>query len=100
MAFIPNEEIRQELKNAVEIKKWDEFYLFEQESENLLEYRGEYPALVVELKWNKNVETALQQIKNKNYTEALSDYTGDILLVGINYDKASKKHKCLIESMV
>lgn len=31
------------------------------------EYRGEYPALVVELKWNKNVETALQQIKNKNY---------------------------------
>ena len=151
-------------------KKWDEFYLFEQESENLLdavldmncekaaeqiekihsqyasviqynnenslssvltiaflssmqyyfkpvrelptgrgfadfvyipkpEYRGEYPALVVELKWNKNVETALQQIKNKNYTEALSDYTEDILLVGINYDKASKRHECLIERM-
>ena len=63
------------------------------------EYRGEYPALVVELKWNKNVETALQQIKNKNYTEALSDYTEDILLVGINYDKASKRHECLIERM-
>ena len=63
------------------------------------EYRGEYPALVVELKWNKNVETALHQIKNKNYTEALSDYTEDILLVGINYDKASKRHECLIERM-
>ena len=63
------------------------------------EYRGEYPALVVELKWNKNVETALQQINNKNYTEALSDYTEDILLVGINYDKASKRHECLIERM-
>ena len=63
------------------------------------EYRGEYPALVVELKWNKNVETALQQIKNKNYTEALSDYTEDILLVGINYDKASKRYECLIERM-
>ena len=41
----------------------------------------------------------MQQIKNKNYTEALSDYTEDILLVGINYDKASKRHECLIERM-
>lgn len=168
-AFIPNEEIRQELKNAVESKKWNEFYSFERESENLLdatlnmdsekvaeqiekihsqytsiiqynnenslssvltiaylssmqyyfkpvrefptgrgfadfvyipkpEYMGEYPALVVELKWNKNVKTAVQQIKDKNYTESLSDYTGNILMVGINYDKASKKHQCLIEA--
>ena len=61
------------------------------------EYMGEYQALVVELKWNKNVKTAVQQIGDKNYTESLSDYTGDILMVGINYDKASKKHQCLIE---
>ncbi|WP_264296711.1 hypothetical protein [Mediterraneibacter faecis] len=25
------------------------------------------------------------------------NYTGDILLVGINYDKKSKEHQCLIE---
>ena len=36
-AFIPNEEIRQELKNAVESKRWNEFDSFQQESENLLD---------------------------------------------------------------
>ena len=168
-AFIPNEEIRQELKNAVESKRWNEFDSFQQESENLLdatidmdsrkvaeqiekihsqyvsviqynnenslssvltiaylssmqyyykpirempsgrgfadfvylpkpEYTDEYPALVVELKWNKNAKTAMQQIKDKKYTESLSDYTGNILMVGINYDKKTKKHKCVIES--
>ena len=25
------------------------------------------------------------------------DYTGDVLLVGINYNKDNKKHQCLIE---
>lgn len=64
------------------------------------EYMDEYPALIVELKWNKNVKTAVQQIKDKNYTESLSDYTRDILMVGINYDKASKKHQCLIEAYI
>ena len=29
------------------------------------EYKTDYPALIVELKWNQNAETALQQIKNK-----------------------------------
>ena len=167
-AFIPNEEIRQELKNAVESKRWNEFDSFQQESENLLdatidmdsrkvaeqiekihsqyvsviqynnenslssvltiaylssmqyyykpirempsgrgfadfvylpkpEYTDEYPALVVELKWNKNAKTAMQQIKDKKYTESLSDYTGNILMVGINYDKSGKKHECIIE---
>lgn len=41
--------------------------------------------------------TALQQIKLKNYPESVAQYTGDILLVGINYDKKSKSHQCLIE---
>lgn len=167
-AFIPNEEIRQELKNAVESKRWNEFDSFQQESENLLdatidmdsrkvaeqiekihsqyvsviqynnenslssvltiaylssmqyyykpirempsgrgfadfvylpkpEYTDEYPVLVVELKWNKNAKTAMQQIKDKKYTESLSDYTGNILMVGINYDRSGKKHECIIE---
>ena len=35
-AFVPNEEIRQELTNAVESKHWDEMLTFQQESECLL----------------------------------------------------------------
>ena len=61
------------------------------------EYKSTYPALVVELKWNKDTETAIQQIKNKRYPESVFNYTGDILLVGINYDTHSKAHQCLIE---
>lgn len=167
-AFVPNEEIRQELITAVKSSNWDELLTFQQESRNLLkatlelnekqvaaqidtihseftsiiqyndenslsstitiaylgamqfyfkpvrelptglgfadfvfipkpEYKNTYPALVVELKWNKDAETALQQIKNKRYPESILNYTGDILLVGINYDKTSKEHQCIIE---
>ena len=62
-----------------------------------LEYRAEYPALVIELKWNKSAQTAIDQIKEKQYCDSIKEYTGNILLVGINYDKDSKKHTCLIE---
>ena len=64
------------------------------------EYIVDYPALVVELKWNQSAETALQQIKEKRYTESLRDYAGEILLVGINYDKKTKEHSCVIEKMM
>ena len=168
MAFVPNEEIRQELNVAVESKTWNEMIRFQQESEQLLqttldmdgnavaeqiekihneyvsviqyhdenslscvltvaylntiqyyfkpvrelptgrefadfvylpkpEYRDDYPAMVIELKWNKNTKTALQQIKEKKYPDSLLQYTGDILLVAVNYDKNSKKHECVIE---
>ena len=60
------------------------------------EYRSDYPALVVELKWNKSAQTALQQIKEKKYPDSILTYTGEILLVAINYDKL-KDHQCLIE---
>ena len=167
-AFVPNEEIRQELTMAVTSRHWNEMLLFWQESENLLEatldkdgdavarqiekihseyvsviqyhdenslssvlaigylsamkyyfkpvrelptgrgfadfvfipkseYKKDYPALVVELKWNQNTETALEQIRNKKYPSSILEYTGDILLVAINYDKKSKEHVCLIE---
>lgn len=167
-AFVPNEEIRQELTMAVTSRHWNEMLLFWQESENLLEatldkdgdavarqierihseyvsviqyhdenslssvlaiaylsamkyyfkpvrefptgrgfadfvfipkseYKKDYPALVVELKWNQNTETALEQIWNKKYPSSILEYTGDILLVAINYDKKSKEHVCLIE---
>ena len=167
-AFVPNEEIRQELTTAVESKTWNEMLTFQQESERLLdatldmdgvevaaqiekihneyvsviqyhnenslssvlaiaylsamqyyfkpirelptgrgfadfvflpkpEYKNDYPALIVELKWNQKVQTAMTQIKDKKYPSSISNYTGEILLVGINYDKNSKEHQCLIE---
>lgn len=60
------------------------------------------PALVVELKYDKTVETALQQIKDRHYTQALEGYSGEILLVGISYSKENKDkpHSCLIERTV
>lgn len=63
------------------------------------EYIADYPALLVELKWNKNAETAIYQIRNKQYPESLLKYTGKILLVGISYDKKSKEHLCEIEEI-
>lgn len=167
-AFVPNEEIRQELTDAVESRRWSEMLEFQKDSEHLLdatldmdgtavstqierihnayvssvqynnenslssvlaiaylsamqyyfkpvrelptgrgfadfvfipkpEYKSTYPALVVELKWNKDSTRALQQIKNKRYPESILNYTGEILLVGISYDKTSKEHQCLIE---
>ena len=59
------------------------------------EYRSLYPALVVELKWNKMVQTALEQIKEKRYPESLLSYTGDILLVGISYKIFRRKPRGL-----
>jgi len=45
-------------------------------------------AIVVELKYGKSAATAIQQIKDRHYTQALEGYTDEILLVGVNYDKA------------
>lgn len=169
-AFVPNEEIRQELTTAVERKNWNEMLIFWQKSQSLLdatldmdihavaeqiekihseyvsaiqynnenslssvlaiaylsamqyyfkpvrelptgrgfadfvyipkpEYRDDYPALVVELKWNQNASTALQQIKNQKYPDSIREYTQNILLVGISYDKKSKIHECRIEEL-
>ncbi len=58
------------------------------------------PAMVVELKYDKTAEGALKQIKEKKYTEKLMNFSGEILLVGINYDKETKKHECQIEKMI
>lgn len=61
------------------------------------EYSSDYPALVIELKWNKDAKTAMSQIKKRKYPDSLLQYTGKLLLVGINYDKKTKAHQCLIE---
>jgi len=60
------------------------------------------PAMVVELKWNKKCETALDQIREKKYIEALKGYKGEVILVGISYEKRSEKkeHVCKIDRVV
>ena len=55
------------------------------------------PALVIELKFNNTADTAIDQIKRKQYPAKIAEYTGDILLVGISYDRDSKQHTCRIE---
>ncbi len=55
------------------------------------------PAMIVELKYDKSAEGAIAQIKEKKYVESLKEYQGNLLLVGINYDKETKKHCCVIE---
>ena len=61
------------------------------------EYQQEYPALVVELKWDQDVQTAINQIKEKQYPASIEAYTGKILLAALSYDKKTKHHKCIIE---
>ena len=55
------------------------------------------PAMVVELKYNKNADTAISQIHRKEYQGKVLEYTDSLLLVGINYDKNKKNHTCIIE---
>ena len=57
------------------------------------------PAMIVELKYDKSAEGAIEQIKKKKYADCLKDYSGKILLVGINYNKDTKKHDCVIEKV-
>ncbi len=55
------------------------------------------PAMIIELKWNKTQESAIKQIKEKQYRYGLEHYLDNLLLVGINYDDKTKKHTCKIE---
>ncbi len=53
----------------------------------------------MELKWDESADSAIGQIKERKYVKALEGYQGNLLLVGINYDKESKKHQCKIEKL-
>ncbi len=63
------------------------------------------PVIVVELKWNKDADTAIEQIKEKQYVESLNGYSGEVVLVDVNYaagkDGAGefKKHEFRIEKV-
>lgn len=60
---------------------------------------AEKPAAIIELKWDQSAKGALDQIKEKNYGNSLSDYHGYLLLAGINYDRKTKVHTCRIEKV-
>ena len=89
--FIPNEEIRSEYVSAIDVSDWADIVYVPRKR------FSDKPALVVELKWDKNAEGAIQQIKEKEYCRSLEEYKGNLLLVGINYDKKTQVHTCKIE---
>jgi len=62
------------------------------------EYRDK-PAMIIELKWGKSAEEAVRQIEEKKYTEILKDYKDNALIVGISYDKDTKRHECVIKRL-
>lgn len=57
------------------------------------------PAFIVELKCDQSAEKAVEQIRKKDYTDCLKDYSGETVLVGVNYDRKSKEHTCRIEKI-
>ena len=57
------------------------------------------PAIVIELKYNHDADTAISQIKRRQYPDKLAQYADRLLLVGINYDKQRKTHECRIEKI-
>ena len=69
----------------------------------LPKHDSDWPALVIELKWNESAEGAIAQIMKKKYPDSLKDFGSDIILVGISYDKEAnsgeRKHTCKIVKM-
>ncbi|MBR1873247.1 MAG: AAA family ATPase [Bacteroidales bacterium] len=55
------------------------------------------PAVILELKFDSSADSAIDQIKRKEYPAKLSGYSGNLLLVGIAYDRKTKQHSCVIE---
>ena len=57
------------------------------------------PAMIIELKWDKTAQGAIDQIEEKQYVDALKDYKGNLILAGINYDKKTKEHCAKIKML-
>lgn len=53
--------------------------------------------MIIELKVDKHVDTAINQIKEKNYSSVFTGYKGKILLLGISYNSKTLKHTSKIE---
>lgn len=56
------------------------------------------PAIVIELKVDKDADSALDQIRRKEYPAKVAEYAGNLLLVGVSYDRETKQHSCRIET--
>ncbi len=55
------------------------------------------PVILIELKYDEPAIAAIEQIKNKHYTDKALEYADNVLLVGISYSSKTKKHICKIE---
>lgn len=55
------------------------------------------PAMIVELKFDGSAEGAIAQVRSRNYPQLVQEFTDRLLLVGVNYDRKSKRHECRIE---
>ena len=87
--YIPNKEVADEMNNAIKATSWHLLAESIQNSRALLK---------ATIDGNEHaVERAIDQIKRKEYPSKIAEYTGNILLVGINYDKETKQHTCKIE---
>ena len=62
--------------------------------------RSDLPGIILELKYNSSVEAALKQIRERNYIAAIPQSVRKVILVGINYDKKSKRHECRMEKLL
>ena len=62
-------------------------------------YVPNVPAIMVELKKDGSVDTAIDQIKERKYPKALEKYRDNLLLVGVSYDSKTKDHYCRIEKV-
>ncbi len=58
------------------------------------------PAILLELKYDQSADAAIDQIHRKSYKMKLTQYDGEVILAGINYDPKSKKHECRIEHVL
>ena len=63
-------------------------------------FRESDPAMIIELKRNDSTDSAIRQIRDRQYFDSLSHYQGRLLFVGINYDESKKTHTCKIERFV
>lgn len=94
--FIPNQEVLQVFKSSTKSRGYADLAFIPKNTDK--------PALLIELKYDKNAETAIAQIHRQKYPDRLSHYKGNLILVGINYDKEIKNdqpmfkhHSCKIE---
>ena len=58
------------------------------------------PAIIVEMKYDGTTGTAIDQIHRRQYTAKVKEYTGNMILVGISYNRKTKEHRCRIERLI